>query len=571
MEALELFHAETFSEWFTRADMSVGVLCPAWEPSPDGGGKDRAGALHTSGRFALGEELHCGAIAAVPFDLVHLDCRPESLNETTAKLVGSNGLAGGNTYEEAVLHGLCELIERDATADIAMKEELDPVAGRRPVNWASVTDEGLQDLYARCLSRGLDIQAFDITTRIGIPCFYCRILDRSNPHAGIPVATDGSGCHVHPANALARAIKEAIQTRLLLISGARDDIRSRYYFGRNLPPELPHESEMFNGARISSTGGIKAALSLVLKQLKRAGYEFAVAVDLRSRSNRLHFVRVVVPGLRNAARRPWLIRRNRKPQLCKSSPSRVVFVGPSLSRVQLRGDIVHSLTLEPPAKSGFVYRAASRGARVIGLVDGYFRNVAAVSHKEILWAISHGCVVVGAASIGALRAAELQRYGMIGVGSIFRGFAAGRLWRDDEVAVEHAPGKLSFLPTSEALVNIRYTVADGVESGALSPALALRLLRIGEEIFYPERTYEALVQRYNATWQHDQLNSAALHWLLANRINQKGKDAQELLELVSSLDPNRAPKVSRQIRFQDTVFFCELRESMDNPILRDLP
>ena len=52
----------------------------------------------------------------------------------------------------------------------------------------------------------------------------------------------------------------------------------------------------------------------------------------------------------------------------------------------------------------------------IGLIDGYFERVPSVSHKEILWAMSQGIVVIGAASMGALRAAELAPFGMLGVG-----------------------------------------------------------------------------------------------------------------------------------------------------------
>ena len=98
-------------------------------------------------------------------------------------------------------------------------------------------------------------------------------------------------------------------------------------------------------------------------------------------------------------------------------------------------------------------RAVVDGAEVIGLIDGYFEWTLSVWHKEILWALTRGVHVFGAASVGALRAVELERYGMRGVGEIFRAYRDGELEDDDEVAVVHIPGQ-TFACSSEAMVNI---------------------------------------------------------------------------------------------------------------------
>jgi len=87
-----------------------------------------------------------------------------------------------------------------------------------------------------------------------------------------------------------------------------------------------------------------------------------------------------------------------------------------------------------------VLRALVDRPRVIGIVDGYFERVPAVWHKEILWAMSRGVHVLGAASMGALRAAELHPFGMVGVGAIFEGFRDGEL---DALFTARAPS--SFL------------------------------------------------------------------------------------------------------------------------------
>ena len=95
----------------------------------------------------------------------------------------------------------------------------------------------------------------------------------------------------------------------------------------------------------------------------------------------------------------------------------VVFVGPTISSDDCRA----ILTAEylPPASQGDVYRATLLRPFAIGIIDGYFEQVPSVWHKEILWALAQGIHVFGSASIGALRAAELEAFGMRGVGAIF--------------------------------------------------------------------------------------------------------------------------------------------------------
>ena len=99
-----------------------------------------------------------------------------------------------------------------------------------------------------------------------------------------------------------------------------------------------------------------------------------------------------------------------------------------------------------------------RAPAVIGIIDGYFEHVPSVAHKEVLWAMSRGIHVFGAASLGALRAAELLPFGMEGVGEIHAAYARGDLTDDDEVAVAHGLAAEGYRPVSEAMVNIRETL-----------------------------------------------------------------------------------------------------------------
>jgi len=219
-----------------------------------------------------------------------------------------------------------------------------------------------------------------------------------------------------------------------------------------------------------------------------------------------------------------------------------VFVGPTLPRdevlTRLPGAVVHG-----PAKFGDVYRSARESPAAIALIDGYFERVPATWHKEILWAMSQGVHVFGASSMGALRAAELCDFGMVGVGAIFEAFRNGELEDDDEVAVAHADETSSFASASEAMVNVRATLREATKAGCLRAATAGTLTRLAKESFYAERSYPALLRAGGAAGL-DPLELERLRaWLVEGRLDQKRADAERLLrELCAWQSSNPARK-----------------------------
>src|SRR5881227_846746 len=106
----------------------------------------------------------------------------------------------------------------------------------------------------------------------------------------------------------------------------------------------------------------------------------------------------------------------------------IIFAGPSMPP-RARSPIA-GLEWRPPIRQGDLYLAALQRPALIGIIDGYFELVPTVWHKEILWAMAQGIHVYGAASIGALRAAELADFGMKGIGHIYRQFHTG-VFMDD--------------------------------------------------------------------------------------------------------------------------------------------
>src|SRR6266851_3875937 len=169
----------------------------------------------------------------------------------------------------------------------------------------------------------------------------------------------------------------------------------------------------------------------------------------------------------------------------------VVFTGPTISAEDALQEL--EATYLPPVSQGDVYRAAVRKPLAIGIIDGYFERVPAVWHKEILWAMSQGIHVFGAASMGALRAAELEAFGMEGVGSIFEAFRDGALEDDDEVAVAHAGAEFDFRPGSEAMVDIRHTLGLALDAGVIRHKTRARIEAAAKARFYPDRRYEPIL------------------------------------------------------------------------------
>jgi len=168
----------------------------------------------------------------------------------------------------------------------------------------------------------------------------------------------------------------------------------------------------------------------------------------------------------------------------------VVFVGPTLAVAEVAARLPGAEVRPPVAVGDVLALVRRRRVARIAIIDGAFEHMAAVWHKEILLAIERGIAVWGAASMGALRAAELAPFGMRGVGAIYRRFADGSLVADDEVAVAHLPAAYGFRATSEALVNLRDGIARAPMLGARTRVALVELARAR---FYRERSWSRLV------------------------------------------------------------------------------
>ena len=232
--------------------------------------------------------------------------------------------------------------------------------------------------------------------------------------------------------------------------------------------------------------------------------------------------------------------------------SAVVFLGPTLSAERARA-LLPGCEVRPPAGQGDVLRALGRGATRIGIVDGWFDQVPAVWHKEILYALERGACVLGASSMGALRAAELHAFGMIGVGRIFELFRDGVLEDDDEVAVAHGPADSGYQPLSEAMVNLRDRLDAAVAAGLLDPASAAQVVARLKPLPYPVRSFEAAAAFARELGRG---RSGLEDFLAAPHASLKQRDAEALLARMAA-EPQLP--ATPPVRVERTVFFERLR------------
>lgn len=210
---------------------------------------------------------------------------------------------------------------------------------------------------------------------------------------------------------------------------------------------------------------------------------------------------------------------------------RVLFAGPSLFGADCA---LGEIEVRPPARQGDVDRAVSDGAAAIGLVDGVFGSVPSVWHKEILFALSQGVAVLGAASLGALRAAECHSFGMRAVGTIAADYIAGRRRDDGDVCLIHATAELGFLPLSEPLVDVEATLSAMVASDTATGVEAAALLAAARNLYFSDRDLERLCSEARLP--------AFAERYRRHRVSAKTRDALELVAELRQCPDWRGPR-----------------------------
>jgi ribosomal protein S12 methylthiotransferase accessory factor len=312
MEAIETWHAENLSlplrlESLTEIGRAGNVVGVCGLP------------LTVASRFhdelpilwVEGDDLIGGGPMWVPYEVVHMNATLKDASGAGCFAASTNGLASGNHRLEAISHGLCEVIERDATS--LWRRRPQAARDRVRLDLVTVDDDACRAIIDRLQHAGLDAAVWDVTTDVGVPAFQCHVLDRTGEisHLG-----QGSGCHPATGIALLRALTEAAQVRTTYIVGSREDIRHDEYQGAVLDrrtasarllmrqPQRVDAMRDFRSIFSFEFHDLRTEVAWILERLKSAGFHQAVTVDLTHPDLGVPVVRVIVPGLEGSDHLP---------------------------------------------------------------------------------------------------------------------------------------------------------------------------------------------------------------------------------------------------------------------------
>ena|SRR6476620_1045312 len=204
----------------------------------------------------------------------------------------------------------------------------------------------------------------------------------------------------------------------------------------------------------------------------------------------------------------------------------VIFIGPTLS-IDKAKEILDA-DYRPPAKKGDLLKLIPTAVKFVGLVDGYFLQDYPPTPIEVYNLLrKKGILVFGSSSLGALRAVELKRFGMMGIGNIFKLFLKGIIDSDDEVAVTFT-GYREY--QSDALIDIRYNLFLAQKKQIIDKNTKRNILRIAKKTYFPYRTYDDILEKSKKVFslQKKQIEDFG-EYISKHKVSLKEKDAIRLL------------------------------------------
>jgi ribosomal protein S12 methylthiotransferase accessory factor len=298
MEAIELWHAEQ-----PRTPALYGPVQDVCPPYPLA-----ALALKTTWHqalervpleWALGTGVNSGSTIPVPLGLLSRSAH-RTLWQPDIFRATSTGLACGNARDEALLHGLYEVVERDALH----ADELEGGARRTLVDPHSVADPYCRLLVDRLVSAGVLVELAMVDNAYGIPTCLAYLWTED-----YPLHFAGAGCHTDPHIALARSITEAAQSRLTCIAGTRDDLLSREEVFDTRPPRPPaatgnlHAWDALMGGHAPWRGSFADRAATVAERIEEITGHEPVCLNLSAPTEPLAAVKVICPGTHARTRR----------------------------------------------------------------------------------------------------------------------------------------------------------------------------------------------------------------------------------------------------------------------------
>lgn len=247
------------------------------------------------------EDLLRGSSVWVPAGAAYF-CEPTPCRTNTS------GLSAGNHLVEATLHGLYEVIERDAVARLIEGDRISIGRACKVIDLASVSDPHLARMVEQIEKAETKLVLLRVLSGLPVPTFWAVMLNKQ-PFASISTLNIGYGAHLDPTVASMRAISEAVQSRLTMIHGSRDDIVTKPVYtnqvtgwhdvGRGAAFQFFDSLEPTTQADFTAYHvDVHEALSTVLSLLQKAGHERVYRVDLRCPVPDFSVVKVLSPSLR---------------------------------------------------------------------------------------------------------------------------------------------------------------------------------------------------------------------------------------------------------------------------------
>ncbi|WP_342585360.1 TfuA-like protein [Ensifer aridi] len=220
----------------------------------------------------------------------------------------------------------------------------------------------------------------------------------------------------------------------------------------------------------------------------------------------------------------------------------VVFLGPSAPASDILS-ILPNAIIRPPARRGDLYASRILRHEFFLILDGAFGNVLSISPREVVDVVQDGAVVVGASSMGALRAADCFPAGVHGAGIIFRLFKARVISAEDEVAVLYREDR-PFPALTEPLINMRIALRRATREGLLGASEAEEIISAAQSLHFTLRTWPSAYQKAGRHLAGEMLD-------FLNGIDTKRSDAVlaagKVLKLLEvgrgSFRPSRSPQL----------------------------
>lgn len=297
MESIEMWHAENVNPSSGVLENPIHLDLPYdWRALDQYPGSLLSDA--SVSRWIAARGVFSKKETFVPTGCVTLQTGPSEYRALPGFRGSTNGLASGNSYWEAVLHGLYEACERDAVQRSGWSAV--PV-GLNDRNFSGA----LLSVVDMIDHAGFRIAVENISSEFGVCVYGCHLVAKE----GGPVA-GGFGAHHVPEIAAVRAITEAAQSRLTVITGARDDLRTEYTdsgfgslaFDSRLRSDLDND-EQHSEIPVSEFTDSKEAAEMLSTQIwDKTGNE-PLVVDLEGRPE-MSVIKVICPGLMFHAKQP---------------------------------------------------------------------------------------------------------------------------------------------------------------------------------------------------------------------------------------------------------------------------